>query len=140
VLAYGVGRLLLQEGEINPKTFETMSPTLCFYLAATFTPTERNYDIYEFELLAVVTALLNKTGDHTSLGCPSLTLITSPTTPTLTFWKHSPESKQRVAQWFAAVARLLVRDQARPGKTHTAADFLSRPFATTRANKIMKML
>jgi len=55
--AYGVGAVLLQEGEINP--FKLLKPKLhpLTYFSATFTPMERNYDVYERELLAVIEAL-----------------------------------------------------------------------------------
>jgi len=45
--AYGVGTILLQEGEINPQ--KPSKPRLhpIAYYSATFTPTERNYDIYK---------------------------------------------------------------------------------------------
>src|SRR5712675_1224823 len=80
--AYGVGAILLQAGEINPKN--PLKPRLhpIAYYSATFTPTERNYDIYERELLAVIKELQDYDFEI----------------------KHAP------------------------GKTHTAADFLSRPF------------
>ena len=44
-LAYGIGTIPLQEGEINPCT---LKPMLCpvVYYSATFTPTQCNYDIY----------------------------------------------------------------------------------------------
>ena len=44
--AYSVGAVLLQEGESN---LRTQKPMLCpvAYYSNTFTPTERNYDIYE---------------------------------------------------------------------------------------------
>jgi len=54
---YGVGAILLQEGDINPQ--KPSKPRLhpIAYYSATFTPTERNYDIYERELLVVIKAL-----------------------------------------------------------------------------------
>ena len=53
--AYGVGAVLCQEGsEINNK--KPKQHPLAYY-SATFTPTERNYDVYERELLAVIKAL-----------------------------------------------------------------------------------
>src|SRR5712672_2538347 len=57
--AYGLGAILLQEGDINPQ--KPSKPRLhpIAYYSATFTPTERNYDIYERELLAVLKALQN---------------------------------------------------------------------------------
>ena len=53
---YGMGTILLQEGELNPRT---QKPMLCpvAYYSNTFTPTERNYDIYEQEFLGVLKAL-----------------------------------------------------------------------------------
>src|SRR5712672_1466828 len=56
--AYGVGAILLQEGEIPPniKTTKPLLHPIAYYLA-TFIQAERNYDIYERELLAVVKAL-----------------------------------------------------------------------------------
>jgi hypothetical protein len=45
-LAYGVGAVLSQEGELNPRTKKPTQHPVAYY-SATFTPTERNYDIYE---------------------------------------------------------------------------------------------
>jgi RNase H-like domain found in reverse transcriptase len=60
-LAYGVGAILLQEGglEEDSKENTTKKPKLhpLAYYSATFMPTERNYNIYERELLAVIKAL-----------------------------------------------------------------------------------
>ena len=56
--AYGVGAALLQEGEPTPPK-SSKSPPLhpVAYYSATFTLTERNYDIYERELLAIIKVL-----------------------------------------------------------------------------------
>ncbi len=54
--AYGMGAILLQEGET------TNSKPKCHpiaYYSATFTPTKQRYDIYECEFLAVIKALEN---------------------------------------------------------------------------------
>ena len=51
--SYGVRAVLSQEGEINPRTKKPTQQPIAYY-SATFTPTERNYDIYEQELLAVI--------------------------------------------------------------------------------------
>jgi hypothetical protein len=58
--AYGVGAVLSQEGgntttSLLKRTKPTLHPVA--YYSATFTPTERNYDIYERELLAVMKSL-----------------------------------------------------------------------------------
>ena len=44
--AYGVGAVLLQEGEIHPRTKKPTQHPIAYY-SATFSPTERNYNIYE---------------------------------------------------------------------------------------------
>src|SRR6266566_8667545 len=51
--AYSIGAVLSQEGELTPSLAKRTKPTLhpMAYYSATFTPTERNYDIYERELL-----------------------------------------------------------------------------------------
>ena len=58
--AYGMGAILSQEGDTTtPSLAKFKKPVthpVAFFLA-TFTPTERNYDIYERELLAVMKAL-----------------------------------------------------------------------------------
>ena len=55
---YGLGAVLSQEGgeqEQSPNS-KTKHHPLAYY-SATFTSTERNYDIYERELLAVMKSL-----------------------------------------------------------------------------------
>jgi hypothetical protein len=42
--AYGVGAVLSQEGELNPRTKKPTQHPIAYY-SSTFTPTERNYDI-----------------------------------------------------------------------------------------------
>jgi hypothetical protein len=58
-LAYGVGAILSQEGDLTPTLAKRIKPTLhpIAYYSATFTPTERNYDIYKRELLAMIKSL-----------------------------------------------------------------------------------
>jgi hypothetical protein len=51
-----VGAVLSQEGELNPRTKKPTQHPIAYY-SATFTPTERNYNIYKLELLAVLKAL-----------------------------------------------------------------------------------
>ena len=58
--AYGMGAVLLQEGNHTTKTLaQCHKPILhpVMYYSATFTPTEQNYNIYERELLAIMKAL-----------------------------------------------------------------------------------
>jgi RNase H-like domain found in reverse transcriptase len=56
--AYGMGAILSQEGgsmTSNPNQEPKLHPIA--YYSATFTQTERNYDIYEQELLAIIKAI-----------------------------------------------------------------------------------
>jgi len=123
--AYGVGAILLQEGETNPQ--KPLKPCLhpIAYYSATFMLTERNYDIYEHELLAVLKALQN--------WRPYLTWTPQPFTfitdhANLTFWKHPWKVNRHVAQWFAELQDYWFEIKHAPGKTHTTTNFLSRPF------------
>jgi len=127
--AYGVGAILLQEGEVNPQkpTKPRLHP-IAYYLA-TFTPTERNYDIYERKLLAVLKALQNWR-PHLAWMSHPFTLVTDHAN--LTFWKHPRKVNRRVARWFAKLQDYWFEIKHIPGKTHTAADFLSRPFINDR--------
>jgi hypothetical protein len=55
--AYGVGAILSQEGEPNTTNPQKPKQHPIAYYSATFTPTERNHDIYEQELLAIIKAI-----------------------------------------------------------------------------------
>src|ERR1700675_2185007 len=61
---YGIGAVLSQEGgpsSLTPSLAKRTVPPLypIAYYSNTFTPTKRNYDIYERELLAVMKSLLH---------------------------------------------------------------------------------
>jgi hypothetical protein len=57
--AYGVGAILSQRGKTSLSLAKQTKPVThpVAYYSATFTPTERNYDIYERELLAIMKSL-----------------------------------------------------------------------------------
>ena len=58
--AYSVGAVLSQEGEYLSPSLAKRHKPVCHpvtYYSTTFSPTERNYDIYERELLAVMKSL-----------------------------------------------------------------------------------
>jgi len=131
-LAYGVGTILLQEGEINPQ--KPSKPCLhpIAYYSAMFTPTERNYDIYEHKLLVVIKALQNWRPHLTWTPHP-FTLITDHAN--LTFWKHPRKVNRHVTRWFAELQDYWFEIKHVPGKTHTAADFLSRPFVDDKGKQ-----
>ena len=91
--AYGVGAVLLQEGEAMTSQTKTHKPKLhpIAYYSATFIPAERKYNIYKRELLAMMKSLthwrhyLEWTKKHSkslqimptsSIGNPQRTLTT----------------------------------------------------------------
>ena len=84
VSAYGVGTVLLQEGEIHPRTRKPTQHPIAYY-SATFTPTERNYNIYERELLAVLKALQHW---RPHLAATEIPVIVLTDHANLTFWKN----------------------------------------------------
>ena len=121
--AYGVGAVLSQEGGFNPRTKKFIQQPIAYY-STTFTPTERNYDIYERELLAVIKAL-----DHWR---PHLAATEEPVTvltdhANLTFWKNPRKVNRRVARWFSFLQDYNLVIKHVPGKLHAGPDMLSRP-------------
>jgi len=90
-LGFGMGAVLLQEGEhTTPTLLKQQKPILhpVAYYSATFTPTECNYNIYEWELLAVMKSLQHW---HPYLGWTKepFTILTDHMN--LTYWK-SPQN------------------------------------------------
>jgi len=82
--AYGMGAVLLQEGEPNPRTQKPTQHPVTYY-SATFTPTEHNYDIYEWELLAILKSLEHWRPHLAATEIP-VTVLTNHAN--LTFWKN----------------------------------------------------
>jgi hypothetical protein len=137
--AYGMGAVLLQEGDKHPrKTSPTKHPIA--YYSATFTPTECNYNIYKRELLAVIKALAHWRPHLTGMITP-ITILTD--NANLTYWKAPRKVNCRVARWFAELQEYNFKIQHVPGKLHTSADLLSRPPGTdqgTNNNKDITLL
>ena len=129
--AYGVGAVLLQEGEIHPRTKKPTQHPIAYY-SATFTPTERNYDIYERELLAVLKALQHW---RPHLAATEIPVIVLTDHANLTFWKNPKTVNRRVARWFALLQDYNLRIKHVPGKPHAAADMLSRPPSDDKGEK-----
>ena len=121
--AYGVGAILLQEGEPNPRTNKPTQHPIAYY-SATFTPTEQNYDIYERELLAVLKALKHW---RPHLAATEIPVTVSTDHANLTFWKNPQNVNRRVARWFTFLQDYNLIIKHVPGKLHVAADMLSRP-------------
>jgi len=94
------------------------------YYSATFTPTERNYDIYERELLAVMKSLQHW---HPYLGWTKepFTILTDHAN--LTYWKSPQNLNRRTARWHADLQEYDFEIKHIPGNTNIPADALSRP-------------
>jgi RNase H-like domain found in reverse transcriptase/Reverse transcriptase (RNA-dependent DNA polymerase)/Integrase zinc binding domain/Chromo (CHRromatin Organisation MOdifier) domain len=123
--AYGVGAILSQEGgsnNLNTNKKPRLHPVA--YYSATFTETERNYDIYERELLAIMKAITH--------WRPYLIWTKEPFTiltdhANLLHWKSPRKLNRRTARWHGELQDYNFKLQHVPGKLHTAADALSRP-------------
>ena len=121
-LAYSVGAVLSQEGEINPCTQKPTQHTIAYY-SATFILKEKNYDIYERELLAVLKSLEHWRPRLAATKMP-VTVLTDHAN--LTFWKNPRKVNRRVARWFTTLQDYNLQIKHVPGKLHTASDMLSR--------------
>jgi hypothetical protein len=82
--AYGVGVVLLQEGEINPRTKKLTQHPIAYY-SAMFIQTVHNYNIYERELLAVIKVLQHW---RPHLAATEIPVIVLTDHANLTFWKN----------------------------------------------------
>ena len=122
-LAYGVGAVLSQEGDFNPRTKKFVQQPIAYY-SATFTPMEQNYDIYERELLAVIKAL-EHWRPHLAATEDPVTVLTDHTN--LTFWKNPRKVNRQVARWFSFLQDYNLVIKHVPGKLHAGPDMLSRP-------------
>ena len=99
--AYGVGAVLSQEGEHLTHTLaKRQKPTLhpIAYFSCTFTPTERNYDIYERELLAVMKSLAHW---RPYLGWTKEPFTILSDHANLQYWKSPKNLNRRTARWHA---------------------------------------
>jgi hypothetical protein len=138
---HGVGAILLQEGGSDPETEPEIDTELKIdtntkskarkpklhpiaYYSATFTPTKRNYDIYERELLAIIKALahwrhyLVWTKEPFKIQTDHANLL---------YWKSARKLNGRTARWHGFLQDYSYEIEHVPGKLHTAADALSRP-------------
>ena len=99
------------------------------YWWATFTPTERNYDIYKRERLAILKALEHWRPHLAATEIP-VTVLTDHAN--LMFWKNPQKVNRRVARWFATLQDYNLLIKHVPGKLHAAPDMLSRPPGTDK--------
>jgi RNase H-like domain found in reverse transcriptase/Reverse transcriptase (RNA-dependent DNA polymerase)/Integrase zinc binding domain/Chromo (CHRromatin Organisation MOdifier) domain len=120
--AYGVGAILSQEGGANTQNRTKYHPVA--YYSATFTETERNYDVYDRELLAIMKAITH--------WRPYLIWTKEPFKiftdhANLLHWKSPQKLNRRTARWHGELQDYNFTLHHIPGKNHTAADALSRP-------------
>jgi hypothetical protein len=130
--AYGMGAILSQEGEItNPSLEKQRKPALhpIVFYSATFTPTERNYDIYNRELLAVMKALYHWR-PYLAWTKEPFTILTDHAN--LTYWKAPRKLDRRHAHWHADLEEYDFEMVHIPGSTNGPADALSRPPGTDK--------
>jgi RNase H-like domain found in reverse transcriptase/Integrase zinc binding domain/Chromo (CHRromatin Organisation MOdifier) domain len=120
--AYGVGAILSQEGGPNTQNRTKYHPVA--YYSTTFTETERNYDIYDRELLAIMKAITH--------WRPYLIWTKEPFKiftdhANLLHWKSPRKLNRRTARWHGELQDYNFTLHHVAGKNHTAADALSRP-------------
>jgi RNase H-like domain found in reverse transcriptase len=134
---YGVGAILLQEGNPNPERPLKFHLHPIAYYSATFIPAECNYDIYERELLAVVKALKHWR-QHLGFTRHPFTVVTDHAN--LAFWKEPRDLNRCTARWHALLQDYWFNIQVTSGKSHMAADFLSRPPSKDRGERDNKQV
>jgi reverse transcriptase-like protein len=141
--AYGVGAILSQEAGANPSSDpdhnhnlppKNSKPKLhpIAYYSATFTPMERNYNIYERELLAIMKSLTH--WQH-YLGWTKLPFIILTNHANLQYWKALKNLNRQMAWWHADLQEYNFVIHHIPGKTNTGPDILSRPSATDQGKE-----
>ncbi len=111
-----ISAVLNQKGE-DGKTH------LVAYYSKSFSAPERNYDVYNRELLAIVKAL--RQWRTYLLGSPHQIIIYTDHS-NLQYWKEPQKINQRVAREFQELSEYNFTLQHIPGMTNTRADALSR--------------
>ncbi len=94
------------------------------YYSATLSPAERNYDIYERELLAMMKSLAHW---RHYLGWTKFPFIILTDHANLQYWKAPKNLNRRMARWHADLQEYDFKIHYIPGKTNTGPDILSRP-------------
>ncbi|EUC55562.1 Transposon Tf2-1 polyprotein [Rhizoctonia solani AG-3 Rhs1AP] len=113
---YATGAILNQKG-----SDDKLHPVA--YLSKTLAPAERNYDIYDKELLAVIRAL--KEWRHLLEGTEiPVTILTDH--KNLEYWGTKRDLSRRQMRWMGFLADYNYRIVYRPGVQNKKADILSR--------------
>ena len=95
----------------------------CAYLSRSFTQAERNYQIYDRELLAIIRAL--EAWRHFLQGSPHPVEVLSDH-KNLTYFRTAQKLNRRQARWHLFLSEFNIVLKHQPGKTLTQADALSR--------------
>jgi hypothetical protein len=113
---FATGAVLMQRGEDNKK-----HPVR--YYSATLNNAEQNYNIYDLELLAVVSALEH--WRHFLAGSPHKVIVYTDHL-NLQYWREPHKISRRVARQVLRLAEYDIKLQHIPRKTNGRADALSR--------------
>jgi hypothetical protein len=118
---YGMGAILSQKGGSTSQKPRLHPIT---YYSAMFAETEHNYDIYDRELLVIMKAITH--------WRPYLIWTKEPFTiltdhANLLHWKSPRKLNRQTAWWHGELQDYNFKLQHVPGKSHMAADALSRP-------------
>jgi hypothetical protein len=125
---YGMGAILSQEGDtetlisaLAKKTKLILHPIV--YYLATFTPTERNYDVYNWELLAIMKALAHW---QQYLGWTKMPFMILMNHANLQHWKSLQNLVWHMAQWHIDLQEYNYKIQYISGKENGPPDVLSQ--------------
>ena len=115
-LGFALGGVLLQRPEDDKK-----HPVA--YYSATLNKAQRNYDIYELELLAITECL--KHWRPYLAGSPHNTIVHTDHA-NLTYWHHPQKISRCIARQVLGLEEYNIKLQHVPGKNHGCTDALSR--------------
>jgi hypothetical protein len=113
---YATGAVLTQldaNGDRHPISF----------ISKTFSPAERNYEIYDRELLAIIRAL--EEWRHYIQGSPHTTIVLSDH-KNLTYYREAKKLNRRQARWSLYLSEFDVKLVHTPGNKMVQSDALSR--------------
>ncbi len=119
-----MGAILSQEGEHHATASQKPKLHPIAYYSATFTPTERNYDIYERELLAIMRSLTH--WQH-YLGWTKYPFTILTDHANLLYYKTPKKLNRCMARWHADLQEYNFVIKHVPRKINTPADELSQP-------------
>ena len=119
-----MGAILSQKGKLSPSLTKRSKPILhpIAYYLNTFDKAERNYDIYERELLAVKQSLEYW---RRYLGATEKPFRILTNHANLQYWKSPRNLNRRTARWHADLQEYDYEIQHIPGKDNIPADTLS---------------